>query len=273
MENGKTRISKPRKSPPLHIAQALGHSASDKRLDILRSIHAAGSISEAARAAGVSYKAAWQAIDTLSNLAGAPLLERMVGGAGGGGARLSAAGLQLLEAADWLAASRAQSLQHWAQRSAAKGGLQEAANLSGAMALGLRTSMRNQCLCNVVAIRKAGALVLVELALPGSGTLHSRVTRESVQLLGLKKGMEVLALFKATAVTVYTETPVQALGTNVLQGEVARAARGAGGEVALALPGGQALVGFAAPQVRSRKGANAWATVDASALVIALLQV
>ncbi len=202
MENGKTRISKPRKSPPLHIAQALGHSASDKRLDILRSIHAVGSISEAARSAGVSYKAAWQAIDTLSNLAGAPLLERSVGGAGGGGARLSAAGLHLLEAADWLAASRAQSLQSWAQRGPARGGIQDAAGISGAMALGLRTSMRNQCVGNVVAVRKAGALMLVELALPGSGTLHSRVTRESAQLLGLKKGLEVLALFKATAVTV-----------------------------------------------------------------------
>lgn len=43
----------------------------DKRIDILRRIGDVGSISEAARRAGVSYKAAWQAIETLNNLAGA----------------------------------------------------------------------------------------------------------------------------------------------------------------------------------------------------------
>ena len=52
----------------------------DKRIDILRRIGDVGSISEAARRAGVSYKAAWQAIETLNNLAGAPLVEKVVGG-------------------------------------------------------------------------------------------------------------------------------------------------------------------------------------------------
>ena len=73
----------------LHFAQALGHEATDKRLDILQRIGEVGSISEAARRAGVSYKAAWQAIDILSNLAGTPLVEKVVGGAGGGGAQLA----------------------------------------------------------------------------------------------------------------------------------------------------------------------------------------
>ena len=48
----------------------------DKRIDILRQIGQGGSISQAARAVGVSYKAAWQAIDTLTNLAGVPLVLR-----------------------------------------------------------------------------------------------------------------------------------------------------------------------------------------------------
>ena len=47
----------------------------DKRIDILRRVGDVGSISEAARRAGVSYKAAWQAIETLSNIAGGPLVE------------------------------------------------------------------------------------------------------------------------------------------------------------------------------------------------------
>ena len=87
----------------LPLAEVLGHEATDKRIDILRRIGEVGSISEAARGAGVSYKAAWQAIDTLTNLAGAPLVERTVGGSGGGGAQLTPTGLQLLDAADTLA--------------------------------------------------------------------------------------------------------------------------------------------------------------------------
>ena len=80
------------------LAGALGQASADKRVEILRRVAALGSISQAARAAGVSYKAAWQALDTLSNLAGTPLVERAVGGAGGGGARLTPAGEQVREA-------------------------------------------------------------------------------------------------------------------------------------------------------------------------------
>ena len=62
------------KQSALQYAQAFGHETTDKRLDILQRIGEVGSISEAARGANVSYKAAWQALETLSNLAGAPLV-------------------------------------------------------------------------------------------------------------------------------------------------------------------------------------------------------
>ena len=80
------------------VSQALGYDMADRRIAILRGIAQSGSISQAARDVGVSYKAAWQAIDTLTNLAGVPLVERSVGGAGGGGARLTPAGERLLAA-------------------------------------------------------------------------------------------------------------------------------------------------------------------------------
>ncbi len=85
--------------PSASILDALGHGPADRRLAVLREIGAGGSISQAARAVGVSYKAAWQALDTLTNLAGVPLVERVVGGAGGGGARLTEAAHELLAAA------------------------------------------------------------------------------------------------------------------------------------------------------------------------------
>ncbi|MBS0316882.1 MAG: LysR family transcriptional regulator, partial [Proteobacteria bacterium] len=65
----------PPRSAAVAIDTALRPGVADRRIDILRLIARTGSISQAARDAGVSYKAAWQALDTLTNLAGVPLVE------------------------------------------------------------------------------------------------------------------------------------------------------------------------------------------------------
>ncbi|MEO7391095.1 MAG: TOBE domain-containing protein [Ramlibacter sp.] len=249
--------------PPktLGLDSALGHLAADKRLEILRLVGERGSISQAARDASVSYKAAWQALDTLSNLAGAALVNRAVGGVGGGGARLTAAGLQLLEAADEMGRAREQVLA----RLAVRGG-----NASGVAALALRTSMRNQLPCVVQSVKRHGAVVQVQMKLPGDAFLCSRITHESFQLLGLEVGQPVLALCKAMAVSVATEA-MPAPGRNLLHGRVSRASRSvAGGEVALALDAGLQLVGFAQPGsgLKVRQPAVAW--IDESAVVVAV---
>ena len=87
-------------------ARSLGYGQADKRILILQLVGAHGSFSQAARVAGVSYKAAWQAIHTLTNLAGEALVDSSVGGPGGGGARLTPAGEHLLAAAEQLQAAR-----------------------------------------------------------------------------------------------------------------------------------------------------------------------
>ena len=168
-------------SPSVAYINALSHTSADKRIDILRLIAQSGSISQAGREAGVSYKAAWQAIDTLTNLAGVTLVERVVGGAGGGGARITPAGLLLLTAADQMDQARSQVLARLQQG----GDLQEA-NLSPAlMQLSIRTSMRNQLPCKVQALDAQGQIVRVRLQLaPGVG-LVSRITKESAELLAL----------------------------------------------------------------------------------------
>ncbi len=244
----------PRKN--LQLADALGQASVDKRVEILRRVAAVGSISQAARDAGVSYKAAWQALDTLSNLAGTALVERAVGGAGGGGARLTPAGQQVLRAAGEVARARDAVLAKLRAGAPALG------------ALGLRTSMRNQVPCRIRRMRQQAGAMDVDLALAGA-VLRSRITRESAQLLGLAPQQDVLALCKATAVDVRAQVDTQWSG-NVLSGVVSRAPRSQGGEVALALEGGMQLVGFAAAGSGLRVGHAAFARVDSSAVVIAL---
>jgi molybdate transport system regulatory protein len=104
----------------------------------------------------------------------------------------------------------------------------------------------------------------------GGMPLLSRITRESVQLLGLAPGLRVLALCKATAVAV-NRSSSRREGRNCLPGIATRVSRAAsGGEVALELAGGLQLVGFAAAGHVLRTRDAVVAEVDESAVAIAL---
>ena len=252
------------------LAEVLGQESTDKRIDILRRIGEGGSISEAARRAGVSYKAAWQAIETLGNLAGTPLVEKAVGGSGGGGALLTAAGRRVLEAAVLLEQARAGVLSLLEPGTGGARGVRATGAGPGLAAMALRTSMRNQFPSTVQAMKVTSGLVRVGLMLPGGALLNARITRESAQLLQLAPGSAVLALCKATAVQV---APLigPAEGRNVLAGTVIRASRSArGGEVTLQLAGGVSLVGFSAPSLPLKIGQTAMASVEESGVVVAI---
>ena len=252
------------------LTDALGHGMADKRIDILRAIARTGSISQAARDVAVSYKAAWQAVDTLTNLAGVPLVERAVGGVGGGGALLTQQGQHLLALADALEQARQQVQARWADGHV-PGGPQAFAGLSR---LSLRTSMRNQLPCTVVSMEVVGRIVRVVMQLgdDGSARMTARITTESAELLGLAVGMTVIALCKATAVRVQPHKATRAQPTgNRLLGSVTDLAPDEGGdEVTVQLAGGLQLVGFAPAGAGMVHGQQARVEVDEAAVVVAL---
>lgn len=251
------------KRTSLDLSHALGQEATDKRVDILRRIGEVGSISEAARGAGVSYKAAWQAIETLSNLAGQDLVEKVVGGSGGGGAQLTDAGRRLLRTADELAKARVAVLARISEE-------MDELGESGLVGLGLRTSIRNQIPCRIHGLERSGGIVTVELALSDGATLRSRITVESAELLGLQPGMPVLALCKATAVSVAERCRAKP-GVNRLHGVVQRATNSDDDkEVSLKLGSGIQLVGFALGAGALHVGQAATVCVEESAVAIAL---
>jgi len=247
---------------------ALGHGMADKRIDILRQIGLGGSISQAARAVGVSYKAAWQALDTLTNLAGVALVERVVGGVGGGGARITPAGQQLLAAAGAVQQARCAVLAQLGEDTGADAAVAR---------LSVRTSMRNQWPCVVQAMESRGQIVRVHLcglagAAAGLG-VSSRITRESAELLGLRPGMPVQALCKATAVRVLPPGKGPAASaSNQWPGRATRVSRGElGDEVAAQLDAGVQMVGFAAPASGLRARARVLLAADESAIVLAVV--
>ncbi len=68
------------------------------RIRLLQAVAREGSITAGAKAVGLTYKAAWDALDAMANLFGQPLLETRTGGRAGGGARLTPVGTKVIEA-------------------------------------------------------------------------------------------------------------------------------------------------------------------------------
>lgn len=171
-----------------HNGKSLGGRG---RIELLSRIASTGSITQAAKAMGMSYKSAWDAVDAMNNTAGAPLVQRSVGGKGGGGTLLTEAGLQLLTAY-----RRFETLhQHFLEQ------LAEAPELASyqqaLLQLQQQSSARNQLPARVLRIERAGLQDRVELQLRGGQSLHVQITHSSTQRLGLGAGVEVQALIKA----------------------------------------------------------------------------
>ncbi|MCP8312502.1 MAG: LysR family transcriptional regulator [Candidatus Methylarchaceae archaeon HK02M1] len=69
----------------------------EKEAEILEGIQTVGSFMGTAKALGISYAHAWNAIDRVSKILGEPIVEARRGGDSGGGAKLTEAGLSILQ--------------------------------------------------------------------------------------------------------------------------------------------------------------------------------
>ena len=75
-----------------------GCSIGPGKVALLEGIRDTGSLRQAARALGMSYRRAWLLLDELNHSFTAPATTATVGGAGGGGAQLTAFGGALIDA-------------------------------------------------------------------------------------------------------------------------------------------------------------------------------
>ena len=72
------------------------------RVIMLERIKEYGSISEAAKSMDMSYRHAWELVDSINKQSKEPLIETATGGKGGGGARLTSAGERAVSAFRYL---------------------------------------------------------------------------------------------------------------------------------------------------------------------------
>lgn len=164
------------------------------RIELLAAIGQTGSITAGAKAVGLSYKAAWDAIDTMNNLAGEPLVVRTTGGKGGGSVLTPRAqrlieSFRVLETEHRRFVGRLDAAAHAASE-----------DVTLLRRLMLRTSARNALFGTVESVASGAVNDVVTLRLPGGQAVAATITQESTRVLGLAPGVQAVALIKAPAV-------------------------------------------------------------------------
>ena len=193
------------------------------RIHLLSKIAELGSISQAAKSMKMSYKAAWDAVNHMNNLAGEPLLHRITGGKGGGSTTLTERGQQLISNFQRIE----QVHQHFLQELS-----QDTGNIIDDLfvlkRLSMKTSARNQFFGKVKAIQVGAINDAVEISIASGHSIVATVTRESTQELDLKVGSEVFALIKASDIILVSDAKdVRLSARNQFAGSVARVQTGA----------------------------------------------
>lgn len=242
------------------------------RIDLLAQIDATGSITAAARAVGMSYKGAWDAIDAMNNLAGEPLVVRAAGGKGGGGTQLTDRARRLI------ATFRALETEHRKfMENLTRAGLDASGDIDLMRRFMLKTSARNKFLGTVIEIRTGAVNDEILLRIAGGQTIVATITRESTKELGLETGKEAIALVKASSVIVGAPGPgLRISARNQLEGKISDVRTGAvNSEILIAVEGGATLVAIvtneSANDLALGVGAPAVGIFKASSVILGVL--
>jgi molybdate transport system regulatory protein len=171
---------------------------------LLQAVHDTGSINRAARTAGLSYKGAWLLLESACNLANEPLMETATGGAGGGGTRLTAAALGLLQAWQQLQAEHREFIRAQEARLIQLSHLWP--TLHGLLRrMSMKTTARNQFAGTVSGVELGPVSAQVAITLASGAEITATMTSTAAKRLKLKKGKEALVLIKASAIVLVTD--------------------------------------------------------------------
>lgn len=240
---------------------------------LLAAIASTGSITQAARAIGMSYKGAWELIDRANNLSPELLVDSSPGGRAGGGTRLTPAGQELLNLFQRLQEEHRTFLDRLNRELAANPNFRFLHRR-----FGMKSSARNQLFGNVKRVVPGAVNAEAIIALKGGDELVAAVTHKSVEALGIEAGREVVALVKAPQVVVVKDFGGYRLSArNQLAGVVERVQRGAvSAEVVIKLAGGDALAASitndSVDQLDIKEGEAATAVFKAGAVILGVAE-
>jgi molybdate transport system regulatory protein len=169
----------------------------ERRMALLAAIGTEGSISAAARKVGLSYKAAWDAVDMMNSLAGDLLVERVTGGKRGGGAHLTGRARELIA---WYQAAQAEHQRF--MEALSRFGPDGTRHMDLLHSMALQTSARNRYEGIIGTIESGRINDRIRLDLGEGVFLTATLTHASTERLGLIEGRRALAFLKAQAVRI-----------------------------------------------------------------------
>ena len=263
--------------PVLSFFDKAGHRASEERFRLLSTIDREGSISSAAKALGISYKSAWDAVSALNNLFSAPLVISQTGGKRGGGASLTDEGRKAMRAHRYLTDRLSEFVAEMEQEIAASAMSSSASSQPNAPLLwsfAMRTSARNVFHGHVETITPGAVNSEIILRVSDTTALTVVITNKSVQSLDLREGGEAFALIKASApILMVEEEGVKLSARNQLSGTVISLDDGAvNSEVMLDIGGGKTLTvvitKHSAEQIAIKPGDRLQAMIKASQIIL-----
>jgi len=158
---------------------------------LMRRISETGSLAEAARVLGISYRNAWGRIRKLESIYGRRILDTKVGGTSGGGAELTSEGLELFREFRRIRKYLFNALDD----------TESAGNLR------YKLSARNMLEAKVIGIERGDITSLIRMSSPAPVNLTSIISNEAVDDLGLRVGDGVKAVVKSTEVMIAKPFP------------------------------------------------------------------
>ncbi len=225
----------------LRLAGMLDH----RMIGLLRAIYHSGSINQAAKNVGLSYKGAWQMLERANNGAPQPLLTTATGGSKGGGTVLTPAGQKLLALFTRLEDQHSEFIAEL-NRSLSE----DPDTMVLLQRLGVKTSTRNQLFGSVTAIQRAAADTQIAVSLKGGEQVVSIISGETFDELAVEIGDEAILMINSADVMLSIDARLESISAvNVLLGKVMRIRHDlVDSEVIVLLPSGEILAAMVTQQ-------------------------
>lgn len=187
----------------------------EKRIKLLQAIKEVGSISKAAKMVPMSYKSAWDAIDSINNLSSQLIVKKETGGVGGGGAKVTSYGEKILESYLILKKEHEKFLKQLTLLTDFQTG-----ELKDIQRLNMQISARNQIHGIIEEITTNEINANIKIKSKSGNNLFANVSKDSLEILDLKLGSEIIALFKSNNVLLSKQEDILISARNQITGTI-----------------------------------------------------